>query len=346
MLLMNCSSSCDRAVKVSVLVTFYNQRDCVDRALNSIFEQEGDCSFEVLVGDDGSTDGTWDVLTEWSNQHPDCIRVFRMSRDNGVDDPIARSSQNRLVLLRNAVGEYVVFLDGDDYFPSPAKLCVQANDLDSCLDIGSSCHNFEYVDEALNRISTPLPVRDSVFDMFFDDFWKSCYLPASCFMFRRPPRDLIAKADESNFDDNTIIFLLTQGGRIRYRGEVMFSYVQKQGSTWSSMDIVHRILANQRDLSYEVSCYPDYRIASYSRHGLELLRLAFVGGDHLAQYESYAKKLGLSEDKRFWPLYHSLTNDGLFASLGSRVHLCLLGTFYGAQKLAAALAFAVRCRFA
>lgn len=343
---MNCSSSCNQTVKVSVLVTFYNQRDCVDRALNSIFKQEVDCSLEVLVGDDGSTDGTWEVLTEWSNRHPDCIRLFRMSRDNGVDDPIARSSQNRLVLLRNAVGEYVVFLDGDDYFPDSTKLRVQANDLDSRSDIGASCHNFEYVDEDLNKISTSFPVRDSVLDMSFNDYWKSCYLPASCFMFRRPSHDLIAKADKSNFDDNTIIFLLAQGGRIRYRGEVMFSYVQKQGSTWNSMDIVHRILANQRDLSYEVSCYPDYRAASYSRHGLELLRLAFVGGDHLARYESYANKLGLGDDKRFWPLYHSLVNDGLFASLGSRVHLFLLGAFYGVQKLIAALAFTVRCRFA
>ena len=45
-------------MKVSVLVTFYNQEDYVDEALQSVFDQKCDFDFEVLIGDDGSTDGT------------------------------------------------------------------------------------------------------------------------------------------------------------------------------------------------------------------------------------------------------------------------------------------------
>ena len=50
-------------MKVSVLVTFYNQEDYVDEALQSVFDQKCDFDFEVLIGDDGSTDGTM-AITE------------------------------------------------------------------------------------------------------------------------------------------------------------------------------------------------------------------------------------------------------------------------------------------
>ena len=52
-------------MKVSVLVTFYNQEDYVDEALQSVFDQKCDFDFEVLIGDDGSTDGTMAKLQKW-----------------------------------------------------------------------------------------------------------------------------------------------------------------------------------------------------------------------------------------------------------------------------------------
>ena len=54
-------------MKVSVLVTFYNQEDYVDEALQSVFDQKCDFDFEVLIGDDGSTDGTMAKLQQAGN---------------------------------------------------------------------------------------------------------------------------------------------------------------------------------------------------------------------------------------------------------------------------------------
>ena len=58
-------------MKVSVLVTFYNQEDYVDEALQSVFDQKCDFDFEVLIGDDGSTDGTMAKLQEWKQKYPE-----------------------------------------------------------------------------------------------------------------------------------------------------------------------------------------------------------------------------------------------------------------------------------
>ena len=61
-------------MKVSVLVTFYNQEDYVDEALQSVFDQKCDFDFEVLIGDDGSTDGTMAKLQKWKQKYPDTIK--------------------------------------------------------------------------------------------------------------------------------------------------------------------------------------------------------------------------------------------------------------------------------
>lgn len=44
-------------VKLSILVTFYNQEEYVDRAMNSIFSQKTNFDYEIIIGDDGSSDG-------------------------------------------------------------------------------------------------------------------------------------------------------------------------------------------------------------------------------------------------------------------------------------------------
>ena len=63
-------------MKLSVLVTFYNQKDYVDRALRSILLQNTDFEYEILVGDDGSTDGTLDKIKEWQAKYPNKISVY------------------------------------------------------------------------------------------------------------------------------------------------------------------------------------------------------------------------------------------------------------------------------
>ena len=71
-------------MKVSVLVTFYNQEDYVDEALQSVFDQKCDFDFEVLIGDDGSTDGTMAKLQEWKQKYPDRMEIYVMDREPGV----------------------------------------------------------------------------------------------------------------------------------------------------------------------------------------------------------------------------------------------------------------------
>ena len=64
-------------ITVDVLITFYNQEKYVDRAMQSVFSQKGNFRLNVLIGDDGSTDGTPKLLEQWKRSYPKQIRIFK-----------------------------------------------------------------------------------------------------------------------------------------------------------------------------------------------------------------------------------------------------------------------------
>ena len=118
-------------MKVSVLVTFYNQEDYVDEALQSVFDQKCDFDFEVLIGDDGSTDGTMAKLQKWKQKYPDRMEIYVMDREPGVKyNSSQRASRNRLNLLQYVKGEYFAYLDGDDFYIDDHKLQKQVEIMD------------------------------------------------------------------------------------------------------------------------------------------------------------------------------------------------------------------------
>ena len=105
-------------VKLTVTITNYNQKDYIEDAVDSILKQEMDYSYEILVGDDGSTDGSWELLQEKYGTN-DKVKLYRMSRDDSIKE-FSNWRHVRLIcfLLKKSRGEYISILDGDDYYSS------------------------------------------------------------------------------------------------------------------------------------------------------------------------------------------------------------------------------------
>lgn len=103
---------------ISVIVPFYNLRDCVGYCMESLLAQDYDGEHEFILIDDGSTDGTGDLLDAYASNP--CVRVIHQK--NGGQS----CARNRGVL--EAHGDYVTFVDGDDVV-SPHYLSLLANAL-------------------------------------------------------------------------------------------------------------------------------------------------------------------------------------------------------------------------
>lgn len=93
-------------MKVSVIVPAYNTKDYMEECLDSILNQTID-EIEILVVDDGSTDGTTDIIKEYEKKYPEKIKAFYK--------PNGGQAEARNVGLSHATGEYLGFVDSDDW---------------------------------------------------------------------------------------------------------------------------------------------------------------------------------------------------------------------------------------
>ncbi len=101
---MNASPA--RKPKVSIMIPTYNQSEFIDDAVRSALRQSYD-NLEVIVGDDASTDNTEEIVGAIDDPR---LKYVRYSNNLG------RVGNYRQLLYQYVSGEYVVNLDGDDYF--------------------------------------------------------------------------------------------------------------------------------------------------------------------------------------------------------------------------------------
>lgn len=88
--------------KLSVIIPMYNSSEFIEEAVNSVLVQK-DIDIEVIVVDDGSTDNSCSKLAKYGNE------ICLLHKENGG------ASSARNFGLRKCTGEYVMFLDADDY---------------------------------------------------------------------------------------------------------------------------------------------------------------------------------------------------------------------------------------
>ena len=201
--------------RVSVLVTFFNQEQYVDRALNSIISQKTDFGVKIIVGDDGSTDTTRNKVKEWMNKYPDKVELHIMKRSPGKHISGFRASRNRLNLLKYVDTEYFIFLDGDDYYKCAGKLQHQVDVLDNPLnkDCIACAHNTDMLYPDGRRIAiTSDKIKEGKYQA--KEYWRKLYFHTDTLLTRSsiiPSIDL--KLLQNNFNDNLITFVFIQKGK-------------------------------------------------------------------------------------------------------------------------------------
>jgi len=94
------------AGRVSLVIPAYNRAALIGQTLTSVIQADYR-ALEVIIADDGSTDGTADVVTRFAREHPDLLlHLLRLPHAGAV------AARNRGVAA--ASGEFVLFLDSDD----------------------------------------------------------------------------------------------------------------------------------------------------------------------------------------------------------------------------------------
>ncbi len=255
-------------MEVSVLITAYNIKEYIAQTMESVLSQRIESAYEILVGDDGSDDGTREILLEYEKQYPDKVRVYSMEREAGrVYNRVERSAANRLNLLENARGKYCTFLDGDDYYTADDRLqrMVEILELPENKDCIMCAHNLMMVYP--DGRQTPLLRAKRERKISVKQYWKLMFVQSNAILFRNryheaPPTENCRRY----FDDNNITYWLFQMGKMYYLPECMGAYRQVEGSSWNGIDRLKKAASNMIGYAVELELNPKGRGLSDIRH--------------------------------------------------------------------------------
>lgn len=123
-------------LKVSVAILTYNQKAFIGQAIESALNQVTDFEYEILVGDDFSTDGTREIILDYQKRYPDKIKPVLHPKNLGQNGFF-----NTVETLKLAKGRYIAHMDGDDYWTDSSRLQILADHLDAHPDQSACFHN-------------------------------------------------------------------------------------------------------------------------------------------------------------------------------------------------------------
>jgi len=137
--------------QISVIVTTYNQEKTIGRTLDSILMQQCHVPFEIVIGEDCSTDGTLSVCQKYAEMHPDIIRVMANKPNKGIIN-------NYFDCILAAQGEYIADCAGDDFWIDPLKLEKEVTILEQHPDVTLVHTDWNSYNETTGT-STPSPQK-------------------------------------------------------------------------------------------------------------------------------------------------------------------------------------------
>lgn len=105
---------------VSVFVMVYNHEKYISDTLNGILMQLVDFDYEIVVGDDCSSDYSRDILLSYTKKYPKKFNLLFQEMNIGA-------ANNQKSILSACTGKYIAFCEGDDYWIDPLKLQKQVD---------------------------------------------------------------------------------------------------------------------------------------------------------------------------------------------------------------------------
>ncbi|WP_151752556.1 glycosyltransferase family 2 protein, partial [Acinetobacter bereziniae] len=204
-------------IKVSICVVTYNQEKYIAECLESLVQQVTNFRFEIIVGEDCSTDSTRSIVQTYVEKYPNLIvALFHKDNVGGVE--------NIKQVYKKAKGKYIAHMDGDDT-ALPTKLQKQFDILEQYTDCNICSHDMIRIDaEGLNK-KNDWVYPEKIYSLF-DLYHKLPFFAHSSKMFRNKYKDLYWDnlLSENYILDIDVHIENARDGHIYHIGEVLGAY--------------------------------------------------------------------------------------------------------------------------
>ncbi|GAC1562291.1 MAG: hypothetical protein NVS3B13_34710 [Mucilaginibacter sp.] len=148
-------------VIVSICCITYNHKPFIGQTIEGFLMQKTNFQFEIVIGDDCSTDGASEIIREYKEKYPD--RINLIARDKNVG-----AHENMRNVIKACTGKYIALCDGDDYWTDPEKLQKQVDFLEQNAEYIMCCHYTRVIDTDYNTLHVepnPVPLEHTYHDV-------------------------------------------------------------------------------------------------------------------------------------------------------------------------------------
>lgn len=242
-------------MKISFLVTYYNQKKYVKQSMDSILAIDKPCDWEILVGDDGSTDGTDEEVKKYIYQYPDNIKLYVMPRDSKKNyDSVKRASANRLNILEKSEGDYFCIIDGDDYY-CDVEFIKEAIDIFTKLEkISIVMFGHREIKDGIWGNECKFPEGKNKNFVTKEEYLKKYYVHSGACVYKKNFN--VQRLEFINslgyYDDNDIVINNLNYGEIYSVHKIIYAYRQTGMSVFTSMNALEQAILNVKGLDIDI----------------------------------------------------------------------------------------------
>src|SRR5262245_29495656 len=218
-------------MKVSIAMIAYNHERFIKQSIESVLMQETTLDYELVIGEDCSTDRTREIVIEAQKKYPNKIRLLLPETNLGMHRNLSQT-------LAACEGEYIALLEGDDYWIATDKLREQVDYLENHPECSMCFHPviWSYDDE---KYAAQFPVNNSIWPAEYrefssaEDLIKEIFIQTASVMFRRAalpeyPKWLYGLP----IADWPVFILLADKGKIGCLDRAMSVYRRHEGGVW------------------------------------------------------------------------------------------------------------------
>jgi len=220
--------------KVSVLMLVYNHAAFLRQALDSILMQEVNFDYEIIAGDDCSTDNSLAILEEYAAKYPNKFKIISHSSNVGI-------YQNLQEVFQSCKGRYIAMLEGDDFWTSSSKLQQQIDFLDTNSDFSICFHRAKVFNNQNNKLIYNFPGKNYKLISTVDDLLQHNFMQTCSVVYRN---GLVKKIPEwfstLKLADWPLHVLHAEFGKIGYINKIMGAYRVHGKGVWSGNNLTYR----------------------------------------------------------------------------------------------------------
>lgn len=190
---------------VSISCITYNHKDFIRDALEGFLMQKTNFSFEVLIHDDCSTDGTTEIIREYADKYPNIIKpMYEQENQYQNGKPYGSEVWN----YPRSKGKYIALCEGDDYWTDPFKLQKQVDFLEAHPEYGMCYTNFDLKNEdtgkyTIKAFDTLPQIFQKEFNSVEEFILRKGYVCPPSWLFRK---ELMPKTTFGSLDGTFVYF--------------------------------------------------------------------------------------------------------------------------------------------